>query len=431
MRLIKFYSKTSKGSLRMSVLLGFYMNTKFFFYNCDKLLMIQQLNEIAIQCNEMRNFRLTSDREVILGPLTISMKLLERFSVKQIVKLAGGLVNLVQSTTLNDIKDGSRFFHDFDDFMIPMLMELNHVQQKRVHSLSESSSYYQITSPDTEQLKIHFNEKYKIVMHYHNRDYEIPKSDEKCTSGSWFNVMRILEKRLGIFAQIISTIRSQDFSINSGIIFHFTKHSLNLFTTSSSDKDETPEVLPMLVFVLKLLKQNFIPFVVKKSPCGRSLFSLGYGVRFHLDSLFHILENGKTSIEVLKKICNLDADKARDFNEIKRNLNDDRKFFEWIVKSFKDSAFGIMQVIELRDDFLSDEFKNFVQPFTPDNDIETNGFLFIQSGVYGLLVSIHILKHLSKAERLTMIREFVHLREDENLMNAIAKVFRDTRYEIK
>lgn len=227
-----------------------------------------------------------------------------------------------------------------------------------------------------------------------------------------------------IFSKITKAICCHDFqAIQSGNIFHFTKHANNL-TNHLTVAHEPVEVFTMLVFTYKTLKENFVLFKICKSPCGRPLFILGHGVKMHLNDLHLVLSSVNNSIEVLKEICLLEIDAAKSFSEIMWNFNNDHAVFRWLESSFKVPN-GIKMLLELRNDVLADDLKNIVQLFIPANANETNGLLLIQSGVYGFLISAHVLHVVDRAERLSIVKSFEHLHEREELINVIGKIFRE------
>lgn len=429
MKVTKYYAKTSIGCLRLSILLGFYMNTKFFYYNQTKLLLINELYNVVKQIDETRSFRLTNSQEVILGPLQISMKLLENFSRDDIVKLAGGLSCVKNddqlSSHISNIKDISKFFKSFPDFLTALMTEQRNNRNSQNGKSTCDDLKQKEERKNVEEIKFYITEGI-TMMNYHNQDYQLPKQDEKVSFG-WFNVIKILEKRLVIFAKITNAIRSHDFNaISSGIIFQFTKHANDL--RHNLTVGQPTEVLLMLISVYKILRENFIPFTIKSSSCGRPMFSIGFGIKMHLSELFNILSTGGRSIEVMNAICHLEENEARMLDEIRWNMNNDQALVKWIENSFETFDTGLKMLLELRQDVLADAFKNMVQLFIPRNEHETNGLLLIKSGVYGFLISIHVLQKIDQDERLSIMKNFEHLQDREELMNVIGRIFKEKSF---
>lgn len=429
MKVTEFYSETPMGCLKLSILLGFYMKTKFFYYNQNKLMLMKKLYKIALKIDEARSFRLTQSQEVIVGPIIISMKLLENFSCDDILKLADGLAFVKDDDQLSshfkDIKDISKFFKTYPDFLTSLMMEMKYQMNKSHLNGKLINNDFKLSKDlkNIERLKFYINEDSLTMMNYHNQDYQIPKHDENI-SLRWLNIMKILEKRLLIFAKIINVIRCHSFTaISSGIIFQFTKHANDIINNLTT-VNESSEVFQMLIFVYKILRKNFVPFTMKTSGCGRLVFSIGHGMKMHLNDLFNILQTDK-SIDVLTAFCNLDKEEARIINEIRWNINNDPALVQWIVNSFKIFDTGLKMLIELRSDVLSDEFKSITQLFIPKNKHETNGLLLIKSGVYGFHISIHVLHEIDSDERMSIMKCFEHLQEREELMNAIGRVFKE------
>lgn len=134
-KLTKYYDRTSKGCLKISSLLAFYMNTKFFYYDKTKLQLTNKLYKIATFIDEAGRYRITNNKEMIVGPLNVSMKLLERFSREEIAKFAGGLAQVKDDKPKWKghqiiIKDTAKYFKTFQDFLFlsALLMERKHIR---------------------------------------------------------------------------------------------------------------------------------------------------------------------------------------------------------------------------------------------------------------------------------------------------------------
>lgn len=436
---MKYYSKSPLGQLRASILLGYYMKTKFFFYDETKLQLIKELFDVAKLINETKNFRLTNDREIMIGAISISMNLLDKFTCDEIVSLIKGLTrvslgNGSKFPAWDRAKEASKFFKSQQAFLTAMLTEQKYLLTEHAEN--------EMPQPDTDQddsdtenieeLKVYFVPDNITMMNYHNNDYEIPKLGQN-GSGLWMNVFKILEKRLTIFSKITNVIRRTEFkTVSSGIIFQFTKHASELHNNLTI-KNDYVDVLPMLNFVYKTLREHYIPFrIIVSPPCGRPLFIMGHEsmmapYKMHLDDLYFILSSDVGCIDILSEMCQLDAKDTESFSQIMWNFNNNRALFRWMINSFKDHKQGIKFLVELRSDILADEFKGIVKIFIPDDLHETNGLLLIRSGVYGLLLSTLVLHEIDSDERLTMIRSFNSLKAREELMNVVGKIFNDRK----
>lgn len=414
------------------------MKIKFFFFDETKLQLIKEIFDVAKLINETKNFRLTNDREIMIGALSISMRLLDKFTCDDIVSLIKGLTRISQGNNSklpvwDVVKEASKFFKSQQACLTAMITEQKYLLTKHAENEMQQPDTDQDDSDteNIEELKVYIVPDHITMMNYHNNDYEIPKRGQN-GSGLWMNVFKILEKRLTIFSKITSVIRCTEFkTISSGIIFQFTKHASELHNNLTI-KNDYLDVLPMLNFVYKTLREHYIPFrIVVSPPCGRPLFIMGHesmaSYKMHLDDLYFILSSDVGCIDILSEMCKFDAKDTESFSQIMWNFNNNQALFRWMINSFKDHKQGIKFLVKLRSDILADEFKGIVKIFIPDDLYETNGLLLVQSGVYGLLLSTLVLHEIDSDERLAMIRSFNSLKAREDLMNVVGKIFKDRK----
>lgn len=426
MTLMGNFWQTSTGCLKISILLGFYMRTKFTFFNRSKLELINEIYKIAEAMNETRLFRITDFREIIIGPLTIPLDLMDQFTNDDIIKLLGGLKE-IQKHSHQSIHDMKRFFKKSKDFLTTLLMEQKIIKQHHETTLplpvKENEEEFE-RNKNIEEIKIFATQEHKIMMTYHKHDYEIGSESNDRSR----NIIRILQKRLSIFSKIIDTIRKLDFkkniNVTTGIIFQFTKHAdgIGNFT---ANPNKSVSILTMLTDIYAKLRENFVPFGILKMPCGRVGINIGYNLRFFLNDLFEILKEN-ASIEIFHQLCNLSLDESKVFADIKSNINNDQMFFKWLCLGSVSNDDGIMLtdlLLELRKDVFADEFKTMTQILTSENSL--NGLILIKNGVYALLISIHVLQKLSTEERRFIMKTFQTIQDREELMNVIGKVFKD------
>lgn len=437
MKTVKFFAKTTSGCLKLSILLGFNMRTKFFYYNKEKLELIKALYDVAIKIDGGKTFRLTNHKEIVVGPLVIEMNLLEDFSCEDIVTLVGSFDGSKLSSLV--ILDFTRYFKNYSAFLRCMLAEhkktrgsteeaensnVNADNQSEDHSVNSANEHrVDSVQKNVEQMRIYIAQNRKLMMNYHNHDYELSKCHGSSLVNSWCSMFKILQKRLGIFAKIIDVVSNKKFDcVTYGTVFHFTKLPKNVGTERNTSSEEY-KVFPMLIFVYKTLRENFIPFTVKKCQFGRPLFHIGYGLKIHLDVLYKILKTDHGSIQVLLEICHLDEDETKKFDFIKSNINNDQALIKWLRCSFKTCTDGLKQIMNLEADVLSNEFKGMVEIFIADNERETNGLLVIRTGVYRFLITIHVLHQLTRNERISMMKSFGKLLDHDELINVFGKVF--------
>ncbi|CRK88378.1 CLUMA_CG002155, isoform A [Clunio marinus] len=428
-KLIKFYKKSSVGCLKVSILLGFFMNTNFFFYNASKLQFIAELFNISKLINDDINFRITNNKEIVIGSLLIPLDLLNEVDCDELVKLTSSLIKLHSDDEDGDqkhfhiLKNISKFFENNKEFLRVMMTEhkilsgKKHVYDTSQHDEVNNASYE--ASADIPDLIVYKNSERKMMINYDNHDYEIPKNFINVDDSSeWKHIIKILRKNVLVFNELESLIYSDKLdSIKPGVIFHFTTN-VEKFESLAAKKSRKSrlEVFPTLVATYNLLLQLCIPFYMKICPWGRPIFVIGYETKVYLDDLFYILSTQTSSLRVFREICNIQRDVSYELERIMWEMNNAQVCFKWLENLPQNS---LKHLLELHEDVFSREYKHMVKLIITNTSEDSNGPILLTSGFYGLIVSLHVLLALDKEERLTILRNFEHLGDLDLLMNAI------------